>query len=571
MRNSGKDSLPCEEKSFSKKVGYWEAHKVRYERPSCDDICVIFCYFSPVRYAKPLENFNTVQSLLTNSLVPHYSAELLLGDQEPVTKSDFVFRTRSAMFYKEAIWNTLANYAPSQFRKFVFIDSDIVFSEKNWVDLCSYELEQYDLIQPAEECFSTNHNKFKPSIAKGVTNGDPKITVGRYHPGYATAVRRDWFERVGGFFAGAVMGSGDAAFWCSVASSYGLVEITKGKPWPMGAHKVHRYPGAFEYAETIRSNPPRVSYLKGVIAYHFPHGNFEARKYATRSDAFTDTEFNSTEIGVNGLMEWRADSSAQSKAMAYFSSREEDGPEETASRLNLIWSSFDKNSVPMRCISLKRAHERRDRMNRMWRIDRGVDFRWFDAYDKLDNLVYENGADGGVLQYNSHEARAIVGRDLSQGERACRLSHFVCVNKMLEEHPYSPIYLLFEDDAEPLFSSKDDLVRRIVYGFYEHPDLDLMLCHDIGVSPKIKKNGMFSVLFDLHPKVNGPWSSVCMALSRRGMDKYIQALGTSCPVDWWRLLGGKMSIACLVNNLVQHRLEGTYIGNEFRITKRPEL
>lgn len=536
-------------------------HKARYETPKRGDTAVVFCHFSPTPYLKTLENFNSVRERLNAAGIPNFSAELVRSGREPQTRADHVFRCRSVMFHKENLWNLTAARVPERYGKLVFLDSDVLFSEPDWLDRCSALLDEFDIAQPMEICTMSPARTQKKSMASVIHSGDHSLTsLTRHHAGYALAARRCWLDSVGGVYDKAVMGGGDALFWQCVVRAFKPGHSVSSTPDASG--KLLKYDGICDYEERVLARPPRVGFLEGVTAVHIPHGDYNYRNYVCRLDPFSARELSSIEKNREGVYEWAEADSAR-KAEAYFASRKEDGTEETSVRVGLAAAGVDSKSVPVWCVSLARAAERREYMEREWSRARGVGLKFFDAFDKRDNIVFENGADGGVLPYSAHAAFDLIGRELSQGERACRLSHFLCAERMLLENPDAPFYVVCEDDAEPLFADEADMFRRMACGMSEHEGVDVLICHDMWVSIEVEKEGLFSNILRMSPETNGPYGTVCMAFSRRGLEGYMKALERPMVADGWRYWGEEYKIACLSTNLVRHMADTTYIGNYF--------
>lgn len=535
-------------------------HNIKYSRPTRGDTAVVLCHFSPRPYLKTLENFNSVRERLRVAKIPNFSAELAHYGREFVTKADFKFQCDSAMFHKENLWNLVAGRVPEEYKKLVFIDSDVLFSAPDWVDLCSCALDEFDLIQPMEMCIRDPFPS-KNSIASGICSENKKqLNLINYHAGYALAARREWLSNVGGIYENALIGGGDGFFWRFVIRCFD--SDCDVFPSSHKTENIKKHKRLEEYQSNLLNHKPKIGFLKGVSAVHMPHGNFKSRNYEKRLDQFSSEDFCSVKKNGQGIYEWTSPG-AETKARAYFESREEDGPKDVSERIQSALASLDRKSVPIWCINLDRAKERRQYMELEWSGIRGVNLRFFEAFDKRDNLVFENGADGGVLPYSSSGAMGLIGRDLSQGERACRLSHFLCAEKMLREHPDAPFYVVCEDDAEPLFADEDDMFRRIVCGLKEHDGVDVLICHNIWFRATVDKRGLFSHLLRMNPIENGPYGTVCVVFSRGGIEQYMNSLEICRPADGWRGWDSeKYKIACLANNMVRHKAETTYIGNE---------
>lgn len=535
---------------------------------------VLICHFSVSQSPKQIENLQTVLARLKAAAVPHYVAELLIGDQaQSIRAADFVFRCNSVMFHKEALWNLMAERVPAQFSKLVFTDADILFSAHDWLDQCSALLDTVDVAQPMDTCqwvgFSRGN---KPSIASAlILRNDPAINIAKYHPGFALAVRRDWLEKVGGFYDRSLLGNGDIILWWVFMCSLGFDASVAGRSRLSGYSLVQYYDLLVDvehFLANVLKHPPRIGCLHGVTTYHLPHGSFEKRQYLSRLDNFTADELRAITKNKQGIYEW-ASEAPHKKAETYLLSRQEDGPH--AEKLAQICRSLDPAAVPLCCINLARANERREYMQQEWQQKRNVPLTFFDAFDKQNNLVAEDGTDGGVLPYTDNAALAQIWRCLSQGERATRLSYFMCAQHLLRTYPDAPFYVICEDDAEPLFDTHEELIYRIARGLFEYDDTDALLCHDVWGRFEIESFGLFNARFKLTPKNRGPFGCVCAAYTKSGLEKYCTALEQNiCPADGWRFWApaNNFHLSCLINNVARHQNATTYIGNEFRNTRR---
>lgn len=286
-----------------------------YTKPSRQDIAVLVCHFSPAGFRKPLENAKRVVADMRQAGIPIYSAEMSYeGHKRGLVDPDLSVKCSSFMFHKENLLNLLLGVVPDKFSKVVFLDSDIRFNYRDWLDKVSHSLDSCDLMQPMEWCFwSSSANKI--SAAEQLRRGR-KLDMGHTHPGFATAARRDWLDRVGGLYDLAVVGNGDACLWHAAASKNGLGFESKS----MKEYSA-RYEGLADYVNKVSANTPRIGSIRGCFAGHMPHGTADRRSYQKRHSILQGDI--SVRKNESGAYEWN-DPSNNAKMLDYFKSRNED-------------------------------------------------------------------------------------------------------------------------------------------------------------------------------------------------------------------------------------------------------
>lgn len=286
-----------------------------YSKPSKDDTAVVLCHFSPAGFRRPAENARRVVADMREAGIPVYAAELVYPGRKPdLVDPDLRVSAVSYMFHKENLLNLMLGKVPNRHSKVVFIDADIRFSDRDWIDRTSRALDSADIIQPMEWCFWSS-TKSKISSAEQLSRGR-RLDIGNTHPGFATAARRDWLDRVGGLYDLAVVGNGDACLWNAVASDKGLgFEAGSAAPY------TSKYSGLQEYVSRVADTRPRVGSLRGCFAGHLPHGTAGKRGYAKRH-SLLDGDISVTR-NSEGVYEW-SDPDNNAKMLSYFRSRDED-------------------------------------------------------------------------------------------------------------------------------------------------------------------------------------------------------------------------------------------------------
>lgn len=286
-----------------------------YSKPSRSDTAVVLCHFSPAGFRRPAENARRVIADMRAADIPVYAAELVYpGRKGDLVDPDLRASADSFMFHKENLLNLMLAKVPDRYSKVVFLDADVRFSDKEWLDRTSAALDSADVMQPMEWCFwSSTRNKI--SSAEQLSRGR-RLDMGNTHPGFATAARRDWLDRIGGLYDLAVVGNGDACLWNAVASRAGL-----GFASETSSPYLSRYQGLEEYCSLVASTSPRVASLRGCFAGHLPHGTAVKRGYAERH-AMLQRDISVRRNG-EGVYEW-SNPDNNSPMLSYFRSRDED-------------------------------------------------------------------------------------------------------------------------------------------------------------------------------------------------------------------------------------------------------
>ena len=256
---------------------------IKYNRPTCTDIAVCMCFFSPAGFQRPKNNFLHVQKLLTEATIPTFTIECVIGNQEPLLTNPTVqVRSNSCLFYKEQLYNLLVPKVPEQYTKLIFIDADILFEDKNWVDNISNLLNTHDVVH----CFKTatllKYDNIHPM--KNVTSTvsvykDTGIIEYRNHHGFGYGLTRQFYNNINGFFDKCIFGTGDTFFLNScVPMKYTFYNVSE-----FIRKEYDKYLG------NINQKDIRITYLPTRI-FHLYHGSIENRKYVTRYEALKTIE-----------------------------------------------------------------------------------------------------------------------------------------------------------------------------------------------------------------------------------------------------------------------------------------
>jgi hypothetical protein len=238
------------------------------------------------RYILAKEFIDRMQREEPNVIV--YVVELAYGNQpfiltEPYHKKSnphqLQLRAETPLWHKENMINIgVRHLLPPTWKAFAWIDADIEFESPTWaLDTLRILNGSRDIVQLFSHCldmdlqeqtmrvfnsFAFQYTKKKQYTSEGINY---------WHPGYAWAMTRRAYERIGGLYELAILGSGDNIM------SLSLIEA--------GLKGVQQDSSA-EYKESVlefqrKMRLLRLGYVPGVIRHHF-HGSKKNRKYSER-------------------------------------------------------------------------------------------------------------------------------------------------------------------------------------------------------------------------------------------------------------------------------------------------
>lgn len=257
-------------------------------------ICSYFNYYNDSRrknnYIEFRKRFNHD---LTTVEVAKDKSELFIDDAIQI-----VAKRENLLWQKERCFNIILQDLPDSVDKIVWVDTDIIFHNDNWLDDIDKILDDCPFAQPFERIVELdnkyNHNLNCFSYAKllydKIHNGGsiPISTA----PGIAWACRRSVLPN--GFYDKHIMGSNDAM---QIYSWIG--DIFNEKILQMPNSLILDF---LEYYKSIKEcEGSKVGYCQGVVQ-HLYHGFFNTRGYNSRGKLLTHNfDVKDLEVDDNGL------------------------------------------------------------------------------------------------------------------------------------------------------------------------------------------------------------------------------------------------------------------------------
>jgi len=213
-----------------------------------------------------------------------YVVEMAYKDQKFVitnskSKRHLQIRTETPLWHKENMINlAVKNLLPKKWKAMAWIDGDLEFESDSWaMDTLKILNGTKDIVQLFSHCDDMDKNGLTMrtfnSFGYQYTKKNKYSGAGPnfWHPGYAWACTRKAYEKMGGIYDLAILGSGDNV----MAMSY-IQNVLKSAN--------NRYSESYldsilEFQDRVKGL--RVGYVPGVIRHHF-HGSKANRKYTER-------------------------------------------------------------------------------------------------------------------------------------------------------------------------------------------------------------------------------------------------------------------------------------------------
>jgi hypothetical protein len=195
------------------------------------------------------------------------------------SRSHLQLCTKTPLWHKENMINLGVRYLlPKDFRAFAWIDADIEFENNSWaLDTLKILNGSKDVVQVFSHCVDMSADKSTLNMFTGFGYSfikRKKYTskgIDYWHPGYAWAMTRKAYEKLGGLYDKGVLGSGDSIMALSFINKCECMTNTE-------YHKDYNT-SMLEYQKL--AHKLRLGYTPGVIRHHY-HGTKKNRKYTER-------------------------------------------------------------------------------------------------------------------------------------------------------------------------------------------------------------------------------------------------------------------------------------------------
>lgn len=304
-------------------------------KENVEDLAAICCYFNPCQYKSRLENYKIFRKGIERTGIKLLTVELAFGDK-PYELSDFLnvvqLRTgkENIMWQKERLLNIgIKKLIEEGYKKIVWLDTDIVFKDGDWVLDLSRKLDDYPLVQVFSEAYRE----------KDKGNGENLVSCAQYYQvagkisnkvaitGFGWAARSSILEKVPLYDSAALTMENDALIF------FGSFCQNAGSIWFLEKYdyfKKFTIPFLINYRKWAKQWSSLIQGRVGFINYKVNalyHGTIKNRGYGI-VDIYHKHLFNpgkDIKIAQNGAFEWASNKPELRKEVKeYFYSRKED-------------------------------------------------------------------------------------------------------------------------------------------------------------------------------------------------------------------------------------------------------
>lgn len=210
------------------------------------------------------------------------------------------FNSNDRLWVKENLINKGIESLPKDWEHVAWIDADIQFLNGRWVEDTIHELQKCDLVQLWQSAVNLGPCGETLKVDKSFgfmsgQGGSPTKVYDNWHPGYAWACNRRFYNRVGALIDWAILGSADRHMAMAM-----IGKILQSGPGNMHPH----YMDMLEEFQT-RVKGLHLGWITGTIIHQW-HGSFENRRYKERWRILTDNKYDpSLDIGTTreGIIE----------------------------------------------------------------------------------------------------------------------------------------------------------------------------------------------------------------------------------------------------------------------------
>lgn len=261
-------------------------HAINNNDPIEEKLNVIIVISNPCLYSKRYMLFNNFVKKIQEEeeRVNLFVVEMAYKDQQFVVtkknnKNHLQLSTDVPLWHKENMINLgVKHLLPSNYKAFAWIDADVEFESHTWaLDTLKILNGCKDIVQLFSHCVDLNYNNSNLNIFNGFGysyNKGKKYTskgIDYWHPGYAWAITRNAYEKIGGIYDKGVLGSGDNIVALSI--------INKCKYINNNEYSNDYNNSMLEYQKN--ASKLRLGYIPGIIMHNF-HGSKQNRKYSER-------------------------------------------------------------------------------------------------------------------------------------------------------------------------------------------------------------------------------------------------------------------------------------------------
>jgi len=301
--------------------------------PIEDKLNVIVVISNPCLYARRYQLCNQFISRMNEETnIRLYIVELAYKNQKfIITKSNnknhLQIRSETPLWHKENMINlAVSKLLPKNYKAFAWVDADIEFENNTWALDTLKLLNGYkDIVQifshavdmDKDETTLNVFSSFGYCFYKNKKFNNKKL-FDFWHPGFAWAMTRSAYERIGGLYDKGILGSGDNIM------AYAL--INKCHYYTRDKYNDDYNNSMLDFQD--KAVNLRLGYIPGMIK-HYYHGKKKNRYYHERTEILVKYQYSPTtdiEYDTNGVIipTNKFSEDFKNDIMSYFRERKED-------------------------------------------------------------------------------------------------------------------------------------------------------------------------------------------------------------------------------------------------------
>jgi predicted glycosyltransferase involved in capsule biosynthesis len=270
---------------------------------------IISCYYNPLRFASRARNFEIFYRKLTDSKVRFLIVECAFGGEDfslSVRENVIKVRARDVLWQKERLLNLAERLLPPKAKYVIWLDADILFSNRNWIRDTVEVLQTQTICQPFSRCVRLLPGQTAPDASNQevwesfayVRNNDARKAADTSfdvhgHTGFAWAARREVFSEIG-LYDRAIAGTADHLM--AHAATGQTEHPCINRAFFSDAIKTHFRRWGKRFFEVVEG---KLGFIEGDI-YHLWHGELKNRRYLERTRELSRLNFDPlTDLVVN--------------------------------------------------------------------------------------------------------------------------------------------------------------------------------------------------------------------------------------------------------------------------------
>lgn len=261
---------------------------------------VVAVISNPVRYASRYRLYEQFAAHMeTFPEVRLTTVELAFGDRHhevthhATPERHVQVRSSSELWHKENLINLGVRALPRDWKYVAWVDADVQFVNRGWAQETLHQLQHHAVVQCFEDAIDMGprnnvvdrHQSFGKLYATGATR--PRISGEPYsfwHPGFAWACRREFYENVGGLIDFAILGAADHHMALALIGA--AKDSLPGGIHPSYARRVMEWQD-----RALRAGKRDLGFVEGALMHHW-HGSKKKRYYVERWSLLTSNQYN---------------------------------------------------------------------------------------------------------------------------------------------------------------------------------------------------------------------------------------------------------------------------------------